>query len=212
MRVCNVKIRLFVLGLATLVGGSTLYAQDIINLKTNNMHMYNDADTASRQLRYSHNFQSGIAALDNYLDMKILDCAGKKMKKSAIRATLADNPEALRKYNAGVRLYTTAAVLGITSLGILAVRLSQPEHKYAWLAAGIACSTGVVICRITGTAKLKSAINVHNEAKANRFSSILFPELRGTRLGWIGQTVLIQPRSLNFGVASAGGVGLALTF
>jgi hypothetical protein len=200
MRACNVKIRLFVLGLITLAGSNMLFAQTTVSPKANDRHMYNDTDTASRQLRYSHNFQSGIAALDNYLDIKILDGAGKKMKKSAIRTTLADNPEALRKYNSGVRLYTTAAILGITSLGILAVRLSKPEHKYAWMAAGIACSTGVVICRITGTAKLKSAINIHNS------------ELRGSRLGWIGQTVLFQPNSLNFVTASSGGIGLALTF
>jgi hypothetical protein len=153
--------------------------------------LHSSTDTTSRQLHYSHNFQSGISALDNYLDIKILDGAGKKLTKSELRAMLADVPEALGKYNSGVRLYTAAAVLGIASIGILAVRLSNPPHKYFWMSVGIGCSTGVVICRIAGTAKLKSAMNISNRAKANPHT----PNL-----------------SLNFGTPASGGLGLMLTF
>jgi hypothetical protein len=148
-------------------------------------------DTTSRQLRYSHNFQSGIPALDNYLDIKILDGTGKKLKKSELRSIFADVPEALDKYNSGVRLYTAAAVLGIASIGILAVRLSKPDNKYLWMSVGIGCSTGVVICRLVGTSKLKSAMNINNRVKTNLHTSNL---------------------SLNFGVPSSGGLGLMLNF
>jgi hypothetical protein len=221
MVVLSVKIKFFVLELAALICSNTLSAQDINILKNGKVtktklydigtsvpvlmqsdipaikyeiddtHIYNVTDTMNRQLHYSHNFQSGIPAMDNYLDIKIIDATGKKMKKADIRSTLADLPEALAKYNTGVRLYTAAAVLGITSIGILAVRLSNPEDKRLWMWAGIGCSTGVIICRLTGTAKLKSAINLHNEAKANRHTSNL---------------------SLDFGVPHSGGLGLILTF
>ncbi|MDR0413935.1 MAG: hypothetical protein LBH84_00780 [Prevotellaceae bacterium] len=177
----------------TLASTNTLMQPDIFTIKyeTGNRHIYNATDTVNRQLGYSHNFQSGIAALDNYLDIKILDGAGNKMKKGAIRAILADNPEALRKYNSGSRLYTAAAVLGIASIGVLIVRLSNPEHKYLWMSVGIGCSTGVVICRLTGTAKLKSAINLHNGTTVNSHTSNL---------------------SLNFGASRSGGLGLMLNF
>ncbi|MDR1129427.1 MAG: hypothetical protein LBK96_00405 [Prevotellaceae bacterium] len=227
---CCVKVRFFVLGLITLIGGNMLSAQDIIVPKSGEEteikvrkvsagsaeHKKNiasfrliqfdipdfmkskaktypatDMDTTSRELRYSHNFQSGIPAMDNYLDIKILDGTGKKMKKDAIRFTLADTPEALNKYNSGTRLYTAAGILGIASLGILVVRLSGPEHKYFWMTAGIACGTGGFICRIVGTSKLKSAINLHNGAQVNRHASDL---------------------SLNFGVPQSGGLGLMLNF
>ena len=213
MKTVSTTIKFFVLGLITLaVGSNMLLAQDIIDSKAHGRHRYNNRDTVSKQLRYSHNFQSGIAALDNCLNIKILDYKGRKMKKNDIRTLLADTPEALDKYNSGARLYTTATVLGIASLGILVVRLTNPKYKYTWMAASIGCSTGVVICRVTGTAKLKSAINIHNDEKVNRQSSILFPELWGNRLGWIGQTILFCPNSLNFAVASSGGVGFTLTF
>jgi hypothetical protein len=152
---------------------------------------YGVADTANRQLRYSHNFQSGIPALDNYLDIKLVDGSGKKLKKSELRSILADVPEALDKYNSGVRLYTAAAVIGVASIGILIVRLSNPPHKYFWMSVGIGCSTSVVICRIVGTAKLKSAMKLHNGADANRPAANL---------------------SLNFGVTDSGGLGLMLNF
>jgi hypothetical protein len=153
--------------------------------------LHSATDTTNRQLRYSHNFQSGIPALDNYLDIKILDGTGKKLKKSELRSILADVPEALDKYNSGVRLYTAAAVLGIASVGILAVRLSKPDNKYLWMSVGIGCSTGVVICRLVGTSKLKSAMNINNRVKANPHTSNL---------------------SLNFGVPRSGGLGLMLNF
>ena len=215
MTVSSIKIKLFVLGFATLVGANTLSAQDITFLKndgeieapfvytlmpsgiatmkykTGDEYMHSATDTTNRQLHYSHNFQSGIAALDNYLDIKILDSAGNKMKKDAIRSILADTPEALRKYNTGVRLYTAAAIIGIASLGITVVKLSTSENKYLWLGVGIGCSTGVVICRLVGTAKLKSAINIHNEAKLNRHASNF---------------------SLNFGLTHSGGLGFMLNF
>ena len=172
---------------------NTLMQPDIpaIKYETGDVYRYNAADTVSRQLGYSHNFQSGIAALDNYLDIKILDSAGNKMKKGAIRAILADNPEALAKYNSGAQLYTAAAIIGIASLGITVIKLSTSENKYLWLGVGIGCSTGVVICRLAGTAKLKSAINIHNGANPNRHASDI---------------------SLNFGVPHSGGLGLMLNF
>jgi hypothetical protein len=171
----------------------TLVQPDIpaVKYKTDNRYMLTVADTVNRQLRYTHNFQSGIPVLDNYLDIRILDGTGKKLKKSEIRSILADVPGALDKYNSGTRLYTTAAVLGIASIGILVVRLSNPEHKYLWMSIGIGCSTGVVICRLTGTAKLKSAINLHNGTTINRHA----PNF-----------------SLNFGTPSSGGLGLMLNF
>jgi hypothetical protein len=177
----------------TLTPTNTLMQPDISTIKyeTGNRHIYNATDTVNRQLGYSHNFQSGIPAMDNYLDIKILDGAGNKMKKGAIRAILADNPEALRKYNSGTRLYTAAAIIGIANIGITAVKLSTSKNKYLWLGVGIAGSTGVVICRLVGTAKLKSAINIHNEANPNRHASDL---------------------SLNFGVTHSGGLGLMLNF
>ena len=177
----------------TLAPANTLIRPDISTTKyeTGNRNMYIAADTMTRQLGYSHNFQSGIAALDNYLDIKILDGAGNKMKKSAIRALLADNPKALAKYNSGARLYTAAAIIGVASLGITIIKLSTSENKYLWLGVGIGCSTGVVICRLAGTAKLKSAINIHNEAN---------PNPRNPNL------------SLNFGVTHSGGLGLMLNF
>lgn len=147
------------------------------------------ADSVS--LRYSHNFQSGIPAMDNYLDIKILDATGKKMKKDAVRAALGGHPEALRRYNSGVRLYTAAAFLGIANIGVLACRLSQPERKYVWLTVGLACSSGVVICRLAGTARLKSAVRLHNAATVDRHA----PDF-----------------SLNFGVCSSGAPGLMLNF
>jgi hypothetical protein len=177
----------------TLVPVGTLMQSNIpaIKYETGDVYRYNAADTVSRQLGYSHNFQSGIAALDNYLDIKILDGAGNKMKKGAIRAILADNPEALRKYNSGTRLYTAAAIIGIANIGITVIKLSTSKNKYLWLGVGIAGSTGVVICRVVGTAKLKSAINIHNGANPNRHASDL---------------------SLNFGVSESGGLGLMLNF
>ena len=177
----------------TFTPNRTLIQPGISTMKyeTGNMYRYNATDTANRQLGYSHNFQSGIAALDNYLDIKILDGTGKKLKKSAIRSILADNPEALAKYNSGAQLYTAAAIIGIASLGITVIKLSTSENKYLWLGVGIGCSTGVVICRLAGTAKLKSAINIHNGANPNPHASNL---------------------SLNFGVSHSGGLGLMLNF
>ncbi|MDR2042110.1 MAG: hypothetical protein LBP98_07300 [Tannerella sp.] len=59
------------------------------------------------------------------------------------------------------------------------------------MSIGIGCSTGVVVCRIAGAAKLKSAMNLHQEAMVNSHTSDL---------------------SLNFGVTSSGGLGLMLNF
>jgi hypothetical protein len=219
MKACRAKIIFFVWSLATLAGGNVSPAQDIpksgkkanVNMQRNKLfvpphtlmqsdiyrvHTYeagihSATDTISRELHYSHNFQSGIPALDNYLDIKILSGTGKKMKKSEMRSLLADVPEALGNYNSGVRLYTAAAVLGVASIGILAVRLSKPENKYLWLTVGIGCSTGVVICRLVGTSKLKSALNAYNGAKINRRASDL---------------------SLNLEIPHSGGLGVVVSF
>jgi hypothetical protein len=210
----SIKIKFLAAGLATLAGANALSAQDVtvrksgeetktpivytlmpshfstMKYKIGDRYMV-AADTASWLLRYSHNFQSGIPALDSYLDIKIVDGSGKKMKKDAIRAILADTPEALRKYSAGARLYTAAAIIGIANIGITVIKLSTSENKYLWLGVGIAGSTGVVICRLVGTAKLKSAINIYNEANPNLHASNL---------------------SVNFGLTHSGGLGLMLNF
>jgi hypothetical protein len=167
------------------------YIYTVNRYEIGDKYMHNVTDTMRQELYYNHNFQSGIPALDNYLDIKILNGTGKKMKKNEMRSILADVPEALNKYNSGTRLYTTAALLGVASIGILAVRLSKPDNKYLWMTVGIGCSTGVVICRLVGTSKLKSAINTYNGAKVNCRTSDL---------------------SLNLEVPHSGGLGLTLTF
>jgi hypothetical protein len=203
----NKKIKMLVTGIALLMSCEVLFAQvklipavNMPDLEFSSPYASNrelvtsypsPSDTMLLELHYAHNFQSGFPSLDSYLDIRILNSMGKKMKKGAIRSVLSDNPLALSRYNTGVRLYTTASVLGVASLGVLIVRLSNPSEKRLWMWCGIGCSTGVVICRLVGTSKLKSAINLHNGSNVNR---------RGSNL------------VLNVGVPSSGGLGFTLLY
>ena len=145
-------------------------------------------------LNYYHNFWTGT---------KIMDGAGKSLSKAEIRSIMSDVPGALNSYNSGAALHTTSWIIYGVGCGFLTVSLIDllatdydyySDYSYTWLywdVAALGCFTTALILDAVGNSKWRSAVNLYNSAKSNRYTS---------------------NASLNFGLTRSGGIGFTLTF